>query len=364
MRGGVVLLALAAMVRGYRGIRPAIRSWPRAEQRSQRSVRREAGGDPGVSLEGFQVISRTLNIKPALQVTAYAIADSDQERIMEEAEAANTDPFGGRLWPSALAAAIDLSDIAYVVRNGSLSDLRVLELGAGIGVPSLTAAALGADTRATDITELSLSLLAKGAAQQDFEGAMETQLLDIMDEDQALPSCDLIISADMLYSIKLAEALAARCAEAYHRDGAGIIVTSPPGRVGEGRFLAALDKAGIPHTGFNDAILPTWADKLWEKGSVDSVVGLLRVLPDRLLGSSSDEVSALAKLSSVLLLSMAPLSLAGQLCGYSHTNAAPSLVSALAPFLLLDLHAGSLANSQKFATTEPLQMIADAFCSQ
>ena len=89
----------------------------------------------------------------------------------------------------------------------------------------------------------------------------------------------------------MAEAVARRCIEAYERDNAGLIITSPPGRIGEGRFLSLLDKAGVPHSGFEDAILPAWADKLWPNGADESVTGILRVLPPRLhLGVDQEEI--------------------------------------------------------------------------
>ena len=57
------------------------------------------------------------------------------------------------------------------------------------------------------------------------------------------------------------------------------------------RFLSLLDKAGVPHSGFEDAILPAWADKLWPNGADESVTGILRVLPPSLnLGVDQEEI--------------------------------------------------------------------------
>jgi len=243
-------------------------------------------------LQGHELIWHDLPIKPGLTVRSGVIRD--QDAVLEACEAKGDDPFGTRVWPSGLAAAIDLCDVANVLRNGALSGLNVVELGAGCGVPSFTAAALGASVTATDLAPLTCQLLHVSACHQTFEdngGAFGTMELDVADDDTALPRCDILVACDMLYHGWMAEALARRCIEAYERDNAGLIVTSPPGRIGEGRFLALLDKAGVPHSGFEDAILPTWADKLWPLGSDESVTGILRVLPPRLnLGVDQEQI--------------------------------------------------------------------------
>src|SRR6476660_7384040 len=65
-------------------------------------------------------------------------------------------PYWAELWPAATALASALPDVA---------GLRVVELGCGLGVPSLVAAARGAEVTATDWAEEAVELLRENAAR-------------------------------------------------------------------------------------------------------------------------------------------------------------------------------------------------------
>src|SRR6476661_8645367 len=67
-------------------------------------------------------------------------------------------PYWAELWPSALA-------LADVVASRDVRGLDVLELGCGLGVPSLVAARGGARVLATDWAEDALALLRANAAR-------------------------------------------------------------------------------------------------------------------------------------------------------------------------------------------------------
>lgn len=205
-----------------------------------------------VEIGGYRVQRRCLPIRPGLSIDVLSAAD--QASVRADAVAKNVDPFGSTVWPSSLAAAIDLCDIANVLRDGTLDGLTVLELGAGTGVASYTAAALGATVIATDVAPLSLQLLEAGARMQvsnhpaspyssysspsssssacslssssssleesaatpmpvPFRGTLEARGFDVCDESLELPPCDLLVSADMLYSPQLTVAVARRCIE-------------------------------------------------------------------------------------------------------------------------------------------------------
>ena len=83
-------------------------------------------------VEGYQVQRRTLPIRPGLSIDVLTAAD--QALVRADAMARDIDPFGSTVWPSSLAAAIEICDVANVLRDGSLDGLTVLELGAGTGV--------------------------------------------------------------------------------------------------------------------------------------------------------------------------------------------------------------------------------------
>ena len=67
-------------------------------------------------------------------------------------------PYWAELWPSGLA-------LARTVGGLDLDGVRVLELGAGLGLPSLAAAVRGADVLATDWAEDAVELLRRNAGR-------------------------------------------------------------------------------------------------------------------------------------------------------------------------------------------------------
>ncbi|HKC77906.1 MAG TPA: methyltransferase domain-containing protein, partial [Gaiellaceae bacterium] len=69
-------------------------------------------------------------------------------------------PYWAELWPSGLA-------LARHVAARDLQGLRVLELGCGLGLPSLAAAACGAEVLATDWAEDAIELLRRNAPRND-----------------------------------------------------------------------------------------------------------------------------------------------------------------------------------------------------
>lgn len=110
------------------------------------------------------------------------------ELIDEEAFAADEFlPYWAELWPAALALAHALPD--------RLTDARVVELGCGLGLPSLVAAARGADVTALDWAEDAVRLLRENAARN---GLVVSSRLG----DWRTPlgrTFDLALAADVLY---------------------------------------------------------------------------------------------------------------------------------------------------------------------
>ena len=87
---------------------------------------------------------------------------------------------GGKTWSTGALACKHLA--AHAARYAALApkrQLRILELGAGTGLASATAARLGADVVATDVSDISLELLRRAAA----DGAFDVQRLDFTDLD-------------------------------------------------------------------------------------------------------------------------------------------------------------------------------------
>jgi len=109
-----------------------------------------------------------------------------------EVEWAPIVPYWSVLWRSGLALARELDPEA--VRGK-----RVLELGCGLGVPSIVAARAGAEVQATDADPDALALLERNA---EANGArLETALLRWSEADALLErgSFDLVLASDVLY---------------------------------------------------------------------------------------------------------------------------------------------------------------------
>ena len=110
-------------------------------------------------------------------------------------------PYWAELWPAARALATALPD--------KLSGVRVVELGCGLGVPSLVAAARGAVVTATDWAEDAVALLAENAAANGLE--LRAEVRDW--RDPWPEEFDLALAADVLYEERNVRPLLARLRE-------------------------------------------------------------------------------------------------------------------------------------------------------
>ena len=104
-------------------------------------------------------------------------------------------PYWAVLWRSGVALARELARLP----DEALRDLRIVELGCGLGVPSLLAARAGAKVLATDAEPDALALLERNASENGLE-------LQTMPVEWARPQrliergpFDLVLAADVLY---------------------------------------------------------------------------------------------------------------------------------------------------------------------
>ena len=103
-------------------------------------------------------------------------------------------PYWAELWPAAVALAHALPP--------RLDGVRVIEVGCGLGVPSLVAAARGADVTAIDWATDAIALLHSNAAANGL--AVDAQVRDW----RALRGeFDLVLAADVLYEARNVEPL-------------------------------------------------------------------------------------------------------------------------------------------------------------
>ncbi|MDE3024182.1 MAG: 50S ribosomal protein L11 methyltransferase [Acidobacteriota bacterium] len=138
-------------------------------------------------------------------------------------------PYWAELWPSGLA-------LARFVAGRDLGGRRVLELGAGLGLPSLAAALRGADVLATDWAEDAVTLLRVNAARNRVELRAACVRWDEPEQLYAGAPWDVVLGADLLYEQRNADALLALLPRL-----GGEILLAEPGRPFAGRFLAHWD---------------------------------------------------------------------------------------------------------------------------
>jgi predicted nicotinamide N-methyase len=138
-------------------------------------------------------------------------------------------PYWAELWPSGVA-------LAQTVAQLELRDARVLELGAGLGLPSLAAALRGADVLATDWADDAVALLRLNAARNGIRLRSERVRWDEPDALVAEAPWDLVLGADLLYE----QRNAAQLLELLPGLGADVLLAEP-GRPFARPFLAAFD---------------------------------------------------------------------------------------------------------------------------
>ena len=118
----------------------------------------------------------------------------DTEALLDDEAFAQDEfmPYWAELWPSGIALARRLAGRA-------LHGARVVELGCGLGLPSLVAARAGARVLATDWAAPALELLERNAAANGVR--VETALVDWAHPDElvARGPFALVLAADVLY---------------------------------------------------------------------------------------------------------------------------------------------------------------------
>ena len=156
--------------------------------------------------------------------------DSPEALIDEETFAEDEFlPYWAELWPSGIALAETIAPLP-------LAGSRVVELGCGLGLPSLVAAARGAVVVATDWAADAISLLARNAARNAVE--LNAVVADWRDSS-ALPRgrFDLILAADVLYEDRNAAPLLAMLSVRLAPGGRALV--ADPGRRHAATFVEA-----------------------------------------------------------------------------------------------------------------------------
>lgn len=187
---------------------------------------------------GYSVVEQTVDIGGRTW-SLVTLEDRQQYHDPEgRIEAAGVSPatwsLFGVIWSSGIALAQFVAD--YPVDN-----LRVLEVGCGLGLASMVMHARGADVTASDIHPLAAGFLADNLQRNDLP-PMPFKVIDwtgCADQGQY----DLIVGSDLIYERDQPESLAAFVDA--HCTAKGEIILADPGRGQVGRFNRLMTDRGF-----------------------------------------------------------------------------------------------------------------------
>ena len=147
-------------------------------------------------------------------------------------------PYWAELWASGLALSEEV--VARDVRG-----LRVLELGCGLGVPSLVASLAGAAVLATDWSPTAIALLEENARRNDVR--LETAIVAWANAGALVAHApwDLVLAADVLYERRNVDELL----PLLPRLGTEVLLADPGRPHAKTFFAAAADEWRIQQDG-------------------------------------------------------------------------------------------------------------------
>jgi predicted nicotinamide N-methyase len=195
-----------------RGLGPAVRAAPGPGRRRRRSLRR-----PLIEEEVELAGRRLTLLRPPSADELIDEEGFDPDEFL---------PYWAELWPSGVA-------LARVVESLDLGGRRVVELGAGLGLPSLAAALGGADVLATDWAEDAVALLSANAERNGIALRVERVRWDEPEPIVRDAPWDVVLGADLLYEARNAAQLLALLPRL-----GGDVLLAEPGRPFAASFLA------------------------------------------------------------------------------------------------------------------------------
>lgn len=149
-----------------------------------------------------------------------------------------TFPYWSRLWSSAIALANFLAD-----NPKHSAGKNVLELGAGLGLPSLVVASNSRQVIASDKEAAALEMIRLSAAHHQFNN-IETRLINWM-EPTAMPHAELVLLSDVNYDAGALQRLQ-QLLEQFRNDGVKVILATPQ-RIVAREFIAGLVNGCAEH---------------------------------------------------------------------------------------------------------------------
>ena len=163
-------------------------------------------------------------------------------------------PYWAELWASAVALAHDVSIRA-------LRGKRTLELGCGLGLPSIAAARAGGRVLATDWSTEAVRATAANAERNDVDVETLRCAWDEADAIVARAPWQLVIASDVLYERRNVDQLLDLLPRLV--DERGLVLLADPGRAPSERFLLrAADEGWIVRSTHSPRAQRVWIHRL------------------------------------------------------------------------------------------------------
>jgi predicted nicotinamide N-methyase len=171
----------------------------------------------------------------------------DSEALLDEDAFEHEEflPYWAELWPSGVA-------LARALAGRSLRGARTLELGCGLGLPSIAAARAGGRVTASDWAPEAVALLERNAARSGVR-------LELVECDWARPDplvagapWDLVLAADVLYERRNVDVLLDLLPQLV--GARGEVLLADPGRAPAAAFLEAADRRFTRTTGVDGRV--------------------------------------------------------------------------------------------------------------
>lgn len=188
------------------------------------------------------VMETIRNLDEAIDQICEALSPEEQKDPFAE----DLCPYFGILWPAAEALSLHLSEHPELLKNKS-----VLELGCGLGYPSLVAAHLGAKVLATDFHPDVEEYFRRNCTHSVVE--CDYMRLNWRDDKQEIGKFDLVMGSDVLYESKHPSEVAKGLIRFLKPNGK--ILLSDPGRSYLQQFVSAMNNEG-----FKEELFPVTID--------------------------------------------------------------------------------------------------------
>lgn len=164
------------------------------------------------------------------------ICDSMTEEEKFDPFAEDLCPYFGILWQSSEALSIYLSQNPELIKNKS-----VLELGCGLGLPSLVSTHLGGKVLATDFHPDVEEYFLRNCRHSSL--VVDYSRVNWRDKGLVLEKFDVVLGSDVLYESKHPKEVAEGLLK-FAKPG-GLMILSDPGRAYLQQFVKAMNEKGL-----------------------------------------------------------------------------------------------------------------------